>query len=407
MKKKIFLFLLIISQFLISGYGQKGYRPGYIITNDSVTVQGHIKLESNFQNSKSCEFVESDNHNPKNYSPFDIKGYRIENSKYYVSRDVVIDSVKQRVFLEYLVHGIVDLFYYKDHDKEYYFVQKGAELIMLSNAGSLVTVKKNAKGMEYEETYFKNSNQYKRILQYLFQESPDVLKEIPNTSFDYRPLIKITKDYHKAVCKDNTCIDFTKSTNKSLYLEPGFGFINSWLGLSTSGNYAHNIDPYFGIQLRLKPFKGYTMWNFLTGLNYSYNDFLGDYDNTLYGGFHGIYRINTKYSMLCIPLTIEYSFPSEKLQPFISMSYNNVLILNAKYSVQRIDNYYAIDSYFRKYQFGVLLGLGLRYNLESKSYIFIKNEFGYRIPGANLGYVLDKTRVYSDLIYIGYGIKIK
>ena len=406
MKKKIFLFFLILTQFLIPGKGQKGYRPGFIITNDSVTEQGYIKLQSNFLNSKSCEFIES-NQNVRNYTPYDIKGYRIERSKYYVSKDVVIDSLIQRVFLEYLVHGIVDLFYYKDHDKEYYFIQKGPQLLMLSNTGSLVTVKKNGKNGEYEETYFKNSNQYKRILQYIFQESPDVLKEIPNTAFDYRPLIKITKDYHKAVCKDSTCIDFTKSTIKSLDLEPAFGFINSWQGLRTSKNYAYNLKPYLGFLLRFKPFKGYTMWNFLTGLNYSTNDFLGDYDNTLYGGFHGKYRINTKYSILNIPLTVEYSFPSEKLQPFISMSYNNVLVLNAKYSVQRIDNYYAIDSYFRKYQFGFLLGMGLRYNLENKSYIFLKNEFGYRIPGANLGYVLDKTRVCSDLINIGYGIKIK
>jgi hypothetical protein len=149
------------------------------------------------------------------------------------------------------------------------------------------------------------------------------------------------------------------------------------------------------------------MWNFLTGLNYSSNDFQGDYDNTLYDGYHQKYHINTKYSVLSIPLTIDYSFPFEKLQPFISMSYNNVLILNAKHSVQRIDNYYPLNSPFRAYQFGVSLGLGLRYILENKSYIFLKNEFGYRIPGANFGYVLDNTRVYSDLITIGYGIKIK
>jgi hypothetical protein len=28
---------------------------------------------------------------------------------------------------------------------------------------------------------------------------------------------------------------------------------------------------------------------------------------------------------------------------------------------------------------------------ENKSYFFLRNEFGYRIPGANFGYVLDKT----------------
>src|SRR5664280_2852236 len=107
MKKKIFLCLLILTQLIITCKAQKGYRPGYIITNDSVIIQGQIKLQSNNQNSKKCEFIES-NQNVRNYTPDDIKGYRIEQSRYYVSKDVVIDSLKQRVFLEYLVHGIVD-----------------------------------------------------------------------------------------------------------------------------------------------------------------------------------------------------------------------------------------------------------------------------------------------------------
>ena len=260
MKKKCTLLCLILLQTCFLIHGQKGYKPGYIITNGFDTLRG-------------------------SYKPDDIRAYRIENSKYYVSKEVVIDSAKQKIFLEFLVKGIANLFYYKGQGKEYYFIEKDNVMTQLSNDVSMVTVKSMGVMGEYEETYSKNSNQYKRMLQYLFQQSPEVLKEIPNTLFDYRPLIKITKDYHNSVCKDNNCIDFTKSTKKSLYLEPYIGVIDSWMKLNTSKDKIQDIKPYIGLQLRLTPFKGYYMWNFLAGINFSSDKFEGEFT------LSGIYQI--------------------------------------------------------------------------------------------------------------------
>ena len=409
MGKRYLLFLLILTWYFAICNGQGSYNPGYIITNNSDTVRGLIKQQSNYQNSINCNFREEKNQSAKNFSPGEIKGYRIENSKYYVSKDIVIDSLKQKKFLEYLVKGIVDLFYYKDVGKEYYFVQKNTLLMLLSNDVSIVTVEENGLNGEYEKSYYKNSNQYKRILQYLFKESPEVLKEIPNTAFDYRPLIKITKDYHNSVCKDNKCIDFTKSTNKSLYLESYFGIINSWMVLKTSKDNIYDLKPYLGLQLRLKPFKGFSRWNFLVGLNYSSNSFNGNFDNYLYTPDLKTYQIFAKYSIIRIPLILEYTLSSKKLQPFISASYNNTLIFNTEHEVLKINTFstHEEETYFRKYQYGASVGFGLRYSLNGKSYLYLKNEVEYRMPSANFNWVLDYQRVYSWLINFGYGFKIK
>ncbi len=408
MRKKCFLFCLIFLQFCFISFGQQGYRPGYIITYNSDTLRGFIKLKSNFENSKSCVFKEEKNQLPKVYSPDDIRVYRIENGKYYVSKEIEIDSLKKKIFLEYLVDGIIDLYYYKDPGREYYFIEKDTILSRLSNEGSMVTVKGTGPQGEYEDRYFKNSNQYKRILQYLFQESPKVLKEIPNTAFDYRPLIKITEDYHKSVCKDFNCIDFTKSTSKGLYLEPYLGIINSWLGLKTSKNIVYEIKPYIGLQLRLMPFKGFSMWNLLVGFNYSTNNFEGDFENNL-NQYDLPYWIHTKYSIVRVPLTLEYNVPVEKLQPFFSLSYNNIFLSNINYEVIRVSPSTRDPefTYFRKYQYGASLGLGLRYKFKDDFYIYLKNEFECRFPGANYGYVLDETRIYSWMINFGCGFKIK
>jgi hypothetical protein len=408
MGKKHLFFLLIFAQYFAICNGQGNYKPGYIITNNSDTTRGFIKMQSNYQNSINCNFEEDKNQSFKNFSPNEIKGYRIENSKYYVSRDIVLDSIKQKKFLEYLVKGIVDLYYYKDIGKEYYFVQKDTMLVLLSNDELIVTVKETGPGGEYEKSYLKNSNQYKRILQFLFKDSPEVLKEIPNTAFDYRPLIKITKDYHNSVCKNNECIDFTKSTSKSLYLESYFGIINSWMGLKTSKDYSHDLKPYLGLQLRLKPFKGISRWNFLVGLNYSTNSFYGDFDNYLYLPWLETYQIFAKYSIIRVPLVLEYTLSSKKFQPFISASYNNTFLFNTEQKVMRINtfNTYEEKTYFRKYEYGASIGFGLRYNLNGKSYFYLKNEVEYRMPSANLNWVLDYQRFYSWLINFGYGFKI-
>lgn len=408
--KKVILLSLILLQTIIIASGQKGFKPGYIITNEFDTIRGYIREKNNIQNSKSCEFIRAENQPVEVFQPAELKAYRIENSKYYWSKEIELDSVKQKVFLEYLIDGIVDLYYLKNAGNELYFIEKDGKLIELSNNGSLVTVKEKDGAREIEKTYFKNSNQYQNILKYLFHDSPEVMKEIPSTSFDYKPLINLTKDYHNSVCKDYTCIDFTKSTNKSIYLEPSIGIANSWMGLKTSKNYSHNMKPYYGLQIRFKPFKGYSMWNILTGINYSNNSFQGNFDNTINENYYiKTYMIFYEYSILRIPMTVEYSLPTRKLQPYISLTYNNILIFNESHEVKRMDVSfpYVEESYARKYQFGVSAGLGVRYNMDSRSYLFLKNELEYRVPAAKFGWVLDHTHVYTDLLSFGVGFKIK
>ncbi len=105
-----------------------------------------------------------------------LKAYRIENGNYYISKDVTIDSLKQKVFLEYLVKGIVDLYYLKDSQKEIYFLEKDNQMIPLSNDASIVTISSNDGS---EKNYEKKSNQYKSVLTYLFQNILVPQKKFP------------------------------------------------------------------------------------------------------------------------------------------------------------------------------------------------------------------------------------
>lgn len=58
--------------------------------------------------------------------------------------------------------------------------------------------------------YYKNSNQFKGILIWLFQDEPQLKFDVQNTGFKYKSLINITKKYHSYACRGDKCIDYSK-----------------------------------------------------------------------------------------------------------------------------------------------------------------------------------------------------
>ncbi len=141
---------------------------------------------------------------------------------------------------------------------------------------------------------------------------------LKKTRFSYKSLLNITKEYHNNVCNEYECIDYTKSTKRNIYIEPNISLINSWMGLKTSNDLSGNSKLAIGINFRFKPIKVFQLWNFLVGINYSTNHFNGDFENHLFYPTSRTYRIETKYSIIRIPIILEYSFPAKKIQPFLS-----------------------------------------------------------------------------------------
>ena len=404
-----FPWLLFLNLSLIS-YGQGHYRPGYIITNKDETIYGLIKLKSNYQNSKSCDFKEREDQDSRIFSPDDIKMYRIENSKYYVSKEVTVDSITKKVFLEYLLDGIIDLYYQKDVVDEYYFIEKDNVLTPLTNR-EITFLKVGDWLHENNKIYTRNSNIYKGILGYLFQDSPSTMKKISSTHFAYAPLIDIAKDYHNSVCKEYQCIDYSRSSKQDIYIEPYIGIINTWMGLKTSNDNVYNFRPSLGVQMRFKPLKSFTAWNFLLGMSYSSNNLRGNFNNNLfYYSNSKIIDLYAKYSIVRIPMTLDYTFQTAKLQPFISVSYVNSFLLNSHYAANMVGDPSTVSpaiNYMRKYQYGFALGFGLKYKLKTDSYIFVKNELEYRIQGEHFGYTMDYVRCKSWSMNFGYGFRLK
>jgi len=398
-----FLFLSIS----IGVFGQKAFKKGYIITNSYDTIHGIINLKSNYNNCKICEFKNNTDENQIIYTPQDIRGYRIEDTKFYISKDIIINNQKIKVFLEFLLDGIVDLYYFKGLYGEYFFIEKDSSLHQLSN--NEIELFDN-----YDTKYVTNSNQYKGMLNYIFQETPKLSDKIPYIEFTPTSLIKITKEYHNMVCDTYECVEYEKPNKPTFHIELYSGVIDSRMGLKTSKNNAKNRNPYIGFCLKYTPDKRRHLWNFMIGINYSYNKFQDVYNNVELSSLEGSYQLYTKYSIIRLPMIVEYSFPTGKLQPLFSIEYNNIFILDPDYSAiylfevnpSRIDSL-PFQSDFRKYQYGISSSLGIKYTFSNQNFIYLKSSYEFRMPIANLSNIFDYHYVNSLMFNFGYGIKIK
>ncbi len=413
---KYFSSICLLAALLIAvpAFGQRDYKPGYVITNTFDTIYGKIDLKSNFSNSRVCDFLKEEEQRPVSLFPKDIYGYRVENDKYYISRDIRLNDDTVSVFLEYLIDGIVDLYYYKGVDDEFYFIQKEGIMYHISNEDKVIL---KDEGVSTLVPYITKTNQYIGVLSYLFQDSPAIVSEVRNTPFDYKSLVTLTENYHNSICSDYECIDFTKSTDLKLFLELHAGIIYSVMGMRTSGDYAYDLHPSFGLNLRIKPFRSLYLWNFVFGVEYSYNDFSEDFFMTYFWENGENVRIKTDYSIVRIPMVIEYSFPGKKIQPYISLGYDNAFILNSGYSARIIYSYpYYPEpvigpetaNVMRKYNSGFSGGIGMKCNLNRGSYLYLRAEYEYRTPVVKIsGSILDYYRVNSIKVDVGYGFALK
>ena len=236
-----FLFFSVVLSFPYVLYSQNNYRPGFIITLQKDTLYGEIDYRTDIMNSKRCIFRSLDNgEKPLTYHPFEILGYRFtDDGKYYVSRNIELEyGIPQAVFLEYLLQGIKSLYYYEmEGDIPIYFIEDNNRLVKI-DAPQLA--KNQVMGTQFKS----QTDQYIPLLRYAFKDCPNLAPHIDKAHFNRKELMKITKEYHYAMCTNNEdCIEFEAKEDKhtiQLNFTPYAGVIkyvipsNSSIGLYSS-----------------------------------------------------------------------------------------------------------------------------------------------------------------------------
>lgn len=207
------------------------FRDGFIITLDKDSVYGLIRYRDNFKSGTICSFKTSESSSVTDYKPGEILGYRFTNGKYFVGKEIRLGGETQLFFLEFLVNGIVDIYFYTDAVGSYYFIDDGK-----GELRELTTEKRTTSrdGKMYEYTV----KSYVGVLKNTFSESPSISKKAENASLSHKSLIRIAKDYHNEVCTTGEeCLVYEKKIPvRSFQIGLTAGYSNSIFKVPSSND---------------------------------------------------------------------------------------------------------------------------------------------------------------------------
>ena len=223
--KKITAFLcLFISINTVAQIGN--YKPAYIITNEGDTLRGQIDLRTNERNQKQCVFRVDETQNPTVYKPFDIQSFFFTTEgKYYVSKEIELNGEKIRTFIEFLVKGIMNLYYYEYDDPgkynspEYYNpVSNNIICYFFENErGEMVQIEKKPDKLVNGKLFPDLS--YVGKTKYLLQDYNFLAEKKNKFSFNQKSFVNATKRYHEMYCTTGEkCIVYEKEKTDRLGL---------------------------------------------------------------------------------------------------------------------------------------------------------------------------------------------
>lgn len=361
---------------------QNDFRPGFIITRENETIQGEIDYRGEIRNSSFCTFRENLKSTPVQFNPGEINAYKFTDSKYYVSKKILIDEKEKDVFLEFLVNGIVNLYFFRDLNNYLYFIEgKDGELIELSNEKR----KEYIEGTGYVE---KNSNKFIGILKARLADCNEIQNKIDNAVLDHNSLIEITTQYHDYMCKDEKCIVYIKEAGKIvLKFAPvvGYGISSLRFDKGQFSDFKFQIGQFLFVGISTN--FSFPKWNEKLSLDTEIDlfklNFQGNY--TEEQNFKtDYYTANIEVVSLKPSAAIKYTFHSEKIKPTLALGiYSNFFISvgqnNQKKSVHTDTEYFynINDAPLATEVFGFLFQLGCDYHI-FRNHTFFSNFRLYR-----------------------------
>lgn len=181
---KIFLIVSIMAFICLGVNAQSNYKRGYIITNDNDSIAGWIDFRTDKMNQKQCKFKPSEQEKETIYLPGEIAGYRFtDEGNYYVSRDIEINEELQKVFLEYMVQGMMNLYSYYDGQQYFFFEDAAGKMTMVTK-----------KPDEIKDSKYFEDKKYKGVLLYMFKDYAPVGDVVKKANFNQKSMIDIAKN---------------------------------------------------------------------------------------------------------------------------------------------------------------------------------------------------------------------
>jgi hypothetical protein len=408
--------ILVILNILLSliTYSQRSVVPGFIVHLSGDTTHGYLKKQSGRSASSRCLFYTDKKGDATEYLPNQLKGYRYENGKLYVSKMLVNERDTALIFMEYLIKGVNSIYFSSDSRGEHYYIEKaGTRLVELSEELSI-----------YKDNTAKPIK-FRGKLRAIMADCDSIAPAIEKAELSHISLINLSKKYHDYVCPNDECVIYERKNNKVIIEH------NLILGASANKyNFATSIISDYGSCFQIG--YGIDFFNFLVssehfGIGVKFlleKDHA--YDLKAYksdGYFHPVIYDGTNYKMyyepifgstqqlhvnldvvsLKIPLTINYLISTEKMRWYVGLGITDKFILsqNSKFTHLEFSNQYgqSINSVLA----GVIFNWGVSYHISAKHKQFLNFTYEYLLDPRALN---TNLRLYNYQFGIQTGISL-
>lgn len=374
MKKTILCCLYIIIP-MVSVLSQSNYKEGYIITIEKDTVHGLIDFRTDHTNSLICKFKLNVGASEKNYQSGEIAGYRFVNEgKYYVSRTVVIDSLRRTVFLEFLVQGLLNLYYFPEGNGYYFFEDKD---------GSLKAITKKPDEI-IDNSKLKVDDRYKGILSYISRDCLPLAFKTSKVDFNKESMIVFTKDYHEQMCDSGEkCIIFENDYKKKF---TKFDF-SAFSGLEFNDIKFNDIN-YFDINLSkmlsFSPIVGIGLNMSSPRLIKSISLMLDATLSKIAGACDYSYNLSYfQYSFSGMKSNfsggLEYIYQKGKIRPAINVGLSYCYFFGLNSTLKTNTQFYENEILIHNSSTGIKTGLGVDYQIKDNQFIIVRFLFSKHV----------------------------
>lgn len=376
----------LLAIFLDNISAQSDFRPGYIITNSLDTVHGLVDYRSEIRNMKICAFKKAEGDSIHDFLPGEIYGYRFNSGKFFVSKKIQTKEFNDTVFVEFLLKGISNLYYYSSLSYSAYFIEsKDGELMELKSRD----VRFEKDGVEYDQ----KDNKYVGYLIYAFVDCPEMRKDIIRADLSHKSLIQLTRKYHDYKCGDDACVVYEKELPVlKIELKPTVGY--AFTGLTFSDSELESVDfrvsssPFIGLGLNFIVPRLNEKMSILINVAFNKDYFYG---STFQPNLYSYYHIHN--SNLITSFSIKYTYPLGRFRPelFAGFFGNSIVKSNTDFYTEGIRNNIVFSTkdspdIFRRFNGGLIAGLGVEYVL-----------FGKRRAFSNFSYLFGRNTQNSEI----------
>jgi len=387
--KRFMIFLFSISLSLCDCYSQNDWNRGFIIRNTGDTINGFIDNRDSKSNSIQCYFRKEIIGKTTIYKPTEILGFRFVDGKYFISKKVALeDSIT--VFLEYVLHGKINVYHYKD-ERDCFFIEKDGIVYALKNT----TQTQDKDGKLYEL----DKNEYLGVLTYLMQDA-NMQSNINDCKLTTNSLINVAKNYHNRVCSGEQCIIYSKNIlpvqaqfglyigtsvnsfnfGKELISKQGLSFyLGSRFEFQNLFNWAENVS--ISVDFIFQKYTKYNLRNLIDRKLIRYNniDYLITNDTTKWQYAYNSKKnipVDLQLSVLKIPLTFNYTFSKGNFRPYINFGAVNTIVLSQNNNFINYTFQNEFNHSIPLYWLGFIGRMGGKYMI-NKHYIFMDFNLEY------------------------------